>query len=276
MKSKYELHPELMNNSYPLNIRCDKQAHDGYLHWHENLELLYFIDGACKVINGDDEMAVKAGDIVVINSEVLHYVKAKDNPCRYILLQLDAAYFEMMGFRISGARIRKMIDDEQLREILWEALSEQEKKMPYYHESVKALMLQLLVIVFRKYLAEDILNHDHSHKSKLIKQVVEYINGHYQEDLTVESISEACGYSRFYISKTFKEVSGVTVTRYINAIRIERAKVLMKNGNASLSEIAIQCGFMNLSYFSKVFKRIENVAPYEYRTKLKETQMHTA
>ena len=269
MNGKYELHPELMDGNYPLRLRCDEQTNDGYLHWHENLELIYFLDGACKVINGDEELPVKAGDIVVINSVALHYVKAKGIYCRYILLQLDTAYFEMMGFPISESVIQKVIDDAQLRQILAEALSEQEIKRPYYHENVKAMMLRLLVIIFRKYLAEDILNHDHSRKSTLIKQVAEYINSHYHEEITVETISAACGYSRFYISKTFKEISGVTVTGYINATRIERAKALMKSNNSSLSEIAIQCGFMNLSYFSKVFKRMENLSPNEYRKKTK-------
>lgn len=269
MESKYELHPELMDKRYPLNIRCDEQAHDGYLHWHENLELLYFIEGACRVINGDEELSVKAGDVVVINSEALHYVKAKGMYCRYILLQLDAAYFETMGFHIGKSVIRKIIHDEEVCRILEKALTEQKAEMPYYRENIKGMMLELLAIVFRKHLAEDVRNQDHSNKSKLVKQVAEYINGHYREELTVEAVSSACGYSRFYISKIFKEITGITVTRYINATRIEQARTLMKSTDMSLSEIAIQCGFMNLSYFSKVFKRIETVSPNAYKSKTK-------
>ena len=268
MESVYELHPELMNNSYPLRIRCDSQANDGYLHWHENLELLYFLDGACRVINGNEELPVKAGDIVVINSEALHYVKAKDMPCRYILLQLDAACFDATGFPISGSVIEKIIDDDGIREIMKNALAEQEKKMPYYQENVKAMMFQLLVIIFRKHLAGDVRNQDHSSKAKLVKQIAEYINGHYRENLTVETVGSVCGYSRFYISKTFKEVTGITVTRYINATRIERAKSLIKSSNMNLSEIAMESGFMNLSYFSKVFKRFESISPVAYRAKI--------
>ena len=269
MKSKYELHPELLNDHFPLRIRCDEQAHDGYLHWHENLELLYFVEGSCKVINGNEELSAEAGDIVIINSEDLHYVKARDMYCKYILLQLDAAYFESMGFDIGGTVIQKVIQDEQIHRIMEKALLEQEQEIPYYRESIKGMMIQLLAILFRRHLAEDVRNQDHSNKSKLVKQVAEYINGHYREELTVESVSIACGYSRFYISKTFKEITGITVTRYINATRIEQAKALMK-GSMNLSEIAMQCGFMNLSYFSKVFKRIENVSPYEYRLRARQ------
>ena len=270
MKSKYELHPELLNDRYPLRIRCDEQTSDGYLHWHENLELLYFLDGTCKVINGDEELSVKAGDVVVINSEALHYVKAKNMYCRYILLQLDAAFFEARGFPVGKSVIQKTIHDEEVCRILEKTLAEQAAEMPYYRERVKGMMLELLAIVFRKHLAADVRNQDHSNKSRLVKQVAEYINSHYQEELTVEAVSSACGYSRFYISKTFKEITGITVARYINATRIERARVLMKGTGMSLSEIAIQCGFMNLSYFSKVFKSHEMLSPYAYRQRLKE------
>ncbi len=265
MQSKYELHPALMNNNYPLKIRLQKQSENGYIHWHENLELLYFLQGECNVINGNEELHVKEGEIVVFNSEALHYVKAKDNPTEYIIVQLDTTYFEAMGFKISDANICKIIKDEKISEILKKALAEQKEALPYYRESVKGMMLEILVIIFRNYLIEDPHNDEISNKLKLIKKVVKYIKRHYDEELTVEKISEHCGYSRFYVSKTFKEVTGYTVIWYINAVRIEKAKSLLKSGDLSMSEIASQCGFINQSYFGKVFKKLENISPHEYK-----------
>lgn len=266
MESIYELHPALASSHYPLRIRAEKQSNNGYLHWHKNLELLYLTEGKCTVINGTEELPLQSGEIAVFNSETLHYVKAKGSPCAYILTQLDAAYFESMGFDISGCVIKKIIHDEQIRSILERSLYEQENELPYYHESVKAMMLQMLVIIFRKHLAEDFRNNDHSNRAKLVKQLAEYIENHYQEELTVESISHACGYSRFYISRTFKAVTGLTVVAYINATRVQQAKTLFKNSNLSVCEIAMQCGFSNQAYFSKVFKRHENLSPLEYKS----------
>ena len=256
-----------MNNTYPLKIRIQQQASNGYIHWHENLEMLYFLEGECNVINGNEELFVKQGEIVIFNSEAVHYLKAQESPCKYIIVQLDTTYFEAMGFGISDSNIKKIINDQEIGDILKKALSEQENKMPYYQESVKALMMEVLVIIFRKYLEEDTKTDELSNKLKLIKKVVKYIKRHYDEDLTVERISEECGYSRFYVSKTFKEITGFTVVWYINAARIEKAKSLIKNGDLSMSEIALQSGFGNQSYFGKVFKKIENISPHEYKNK---------
>lgn len=265
MKSKYELHPALMNNDFPLKIKVQTQSVNGYIHWHENLELLYFLKGDCNVINGNEELYVKEGEIAVFNSEAVHYVKPKNIPCEYIIVQLDTTYFEAMGFNISDTNIKKIIKDDEIGAILKKALAEKEARQSYYQESIKSMILQILVIIFRKYLQENSNNDELSHKLKLVKKVVKYIKRHYDEDLTVEKISEECGYSRFYVSKTFKEITGFTVIWYLNAARIEKAKSLLKNGDLSMSEIARQCGFGNQSYFGKVFKRLENISPHEYK-----------
>lgn len=267
MESKYELHTSIMNNNYPLKIRLQRQRENGYIHWHDNLEMLYFLKGECNVINGNEELSVKTGDIVVFNSEALHHVKVNGEPAEYIIVQLDATYFEAMGFKTSDVNIRKIIRDEQISAILKKALNEQEARLPYYRESVKGMMLEILVIIFRNYLVEDSHDGELSNKLKLVKKVVKYIKRHYDEELTVEKISEHCGYSRFYVSKTFKEITGYTVIWYINAARIEKAKSLLKNGDLSMNEIALQCGFVNQSYFGKVFKRLENISPHEYKAR---------
>lgn len=268
MESKYELHTSIMNNNYPLRIKTQIQRENGYIHWHDNLELLYFTKGGSSVINGNEELYVNEGEIVVFNSEALHYVKGnKENPPEYIIVQLDATYFEAMGFNFAEANICKIIKDENISNILENALQEQTEARPFYRESVKAMMLQMLVIIFRNYLTDDNNNSDISNKLRLTKKVVKYIKRHYDEDLTVEKISAHCGYSRFYVSKTFKEITGYTVIWYINAARIEKAKSLLKNGDLSMSEIALQCGFVNQSYFGKVFKRLENISPHEYKAK---------
>ena len=139
VESKYELHTSIMNNNYPLKIKLQKQRENGYIHWHDNLELLYFTKGGSSVINGNEELYVNEGEIVVFNSEALHYVKGnKENPPEYIIVQLDATYFEAMGFNFAEANICKIIKEEKIEKILKSALAEQQNALPYYRESVKA------------------------------------------------------------------------------------------------------------------------------------------
>jgi transcriptional regulator GlxA family with amidase domain len=73
------------------------------------------------------------------------------------------------------------------------------------------------------------------------------------------------GLSRFHFSRLFKELTGRSVTEYVNGIRIGRAEYLLYNTTMTVSEIALAAGFHDIYYFSRIFKKFKNVAPTEMR-----------
>ena len=97
-----------------------------------------------------------------------------------------------------------------------------------------------------------------------IKKSINYIQTHINEHLTIEALASYAGLSKDYFSHSFKNTIGITPINYINQLRCDNAKKLLKQKKYSIHEIAVQCGFENDSYFSRTFKRYIGVLPSTY------------
>lgn len=84
-------------------------------------------------------------------------------------------------------------------------------------------------------------------------------------DISLDEIVECLGISKYYLIHTFKQITGTTIIGYKNALRLTKAKDLLINTNKHITEIAVECGFGNASYFAKLFKNSENISPGDYR-----------
>ena len=102
----------------------------------------------------------------------------------------------------------------------------------------------------------------------VIKQSIAFINNHYNQSITLETVADKVGLHPTYFSTLFKKETGINFSKYILNLRIENAKLLLKNSNLSLSSIAVEIGFGNQSYFSSAFKNTTGVTPKQYRQSL--------
>ncbi len=98
-----------------------------------------------------------------------------------------------------------------------------------------------------------------------IKPSVDYINEKFAEQITLEDIAKASGYSQFYFQKKFVEIMGISPLKHLTNIRIARAKRLLIDPQKSLIDIAYECGFPSQSYFCYLFKKNTDLTPTEYR-----------
>lgn len=98
-----------------------------------------------------------------------------------------------------------------------------------------------------------------------LKKVMDFIETHYSEPLTVKQIAQEVYLSPSRLSHIIKEELGITLVEYVSKVRIEKAKVLLKDRIVPLSQIALEVGYPDQSYFTKVFKRIEQCTPKVYR-----------
>ena len=132
----------------------------------------------------------------------------------------------------------------------------------YYQAAVRANLGGLLVHLCRNWLEEaDFQNAKQDKKLYMVKTAIRYIREHMTENLTVESISTAVGFSKYYFCRTFKEMTGQTVIDYINATRCGFARWLLLSGRYNVSETAERSGFTNLSYFTKIYKKYMGQLP---------------
>ncbi|RIX51420.1 response regulator [Paenibacillus nanensis] len=101
-----------------------------------------------------------------------------------------------------------------------------------------------------------------------MQQIKQYIMEHSHENISLDAIGKRVGLSPFYISKMFKEQLGINYIDFLTECRIEKAKKLMGDPEKSLKEITFEVGYHDPNYFSKVFKKMSNVSPKEYRKTL--------
>ncbi|MFL8712084.1 helix-turn-helix domain-containing protein [Clostridioides sp. GD02377] len=102
-------------------------------------------------------------------------------------------------------------------------------------------------------------------KRDLIENVNEYIQKYYKDNINLNSIAKVFFISPNYLSSIFNEKNQVSITEYINLLRIEESKKYLLNINMSISEVCKKVGFNNSSYFSQIFKKFNNMSPNEYR-----------
>lgn len=99
----------------------------------------------------------------------------------------------------------------------------------------------------------------------LITNVINYIDEVIFNDISVRDIATVFSYSEKYMGRLFKNETGVTIKEYINKNRVKKASALIKETLMSMSEISSRCGFNNVTYFNRIFKKYYNVSPLEYR-----------
>ncbi|WP_440898033.1 response regulator [Amphibacillus sp. Q70] len=111
--------------------------------------------------------------------------------------------------------------------------------------------------------------HDYHHDLELdsIKQIKQYIIDHSNEDISLDFLADRAGLSTIYISKMFKEKLGINYIDFLTECRIEQAKTLIQDPEKSIKEIALDVGYHDPNYFSKVFKKSTGVSPMTYREK---------
>lgn len=102
-------------------------------------------------------------------------------------------------------------------------------------------------------------------KKQIIKPVKEYLDKNYGEKITLDSLSTQFYINKYYLTKTFKEQYGVSITAYLLNLRITRAKQLLRFSSKSIEEIGLECGLGAAHYFSQTFKNVEGVPPSKYR-----------
>ncbi len=105
-------------------------------------------------------------------------------------------------------------------------------------------------------------------KNKQIKRVLTKIRNDYSKPLTLDDLAKEAHLNSQYFCRAFKELTGKPPIDYLNYYRIECAAEQLRLSDLSVTEVALSCGFNDLSYFNRMFKRRKNMTPTQYRNNL--------
>ena len=115
---------------------------------------------------------------------------------------------------------------------------------------------------------EDILSFLHyQDDSGIPSRILRYLNEHYREDIVFEEMASRIGISYSYMRRLVKEVTGKSIIDYINALRIQDAKRLLKETDMGIAQIAHEVGYRNIQSLNRFFRKYEGMSPSEYKNK---------
>lgn len=105
-----------------------------------------------------------------------------------------------------------------------------------------------------------------------VRHAVEFIENHYAQQITLSDVAAAAAYSRCHFSRLFKEQLGICFVSYLSRVRIRHAADLLTRSDMTVTEVALEVGFNDLSHFERVFRATQGVSPTKYRLKTKNMQ----
>ena len=141
------------------------------------------------------------------------------------------------------------------------------EKGSYYFIKLKALFFHFF---YEMLMGNYIIPADKEQNKSLasIKEILDYINLHYAQPLNAADLTAMSNYSEYYFMKLFKQYTDKTLIAYINDLRIEKAKPLLLHSDSSVTEIALEVGFNNTSYFIRKFRQATGMSPHKFRRNL--------
>ena len=134
-----------------------------------------------------------------------------------------------------------------------------------YEIALKSVLLQALFLLLQYSTTESATI---SASSDKLKNLLDYIDLHYAEPLTISELAELCYFSEYHFMRFFKKHMNMTCIQYINNVRLEKAVELFEHGETSILEVSLSVGFHNLSYFHRAFKAKYHMTPLSFIKRL--------
>ena len=243
-------------------------------HRHIEYEINYVLQGKCMMIFDTEYVPLKAGECIVITPFQNHgfLVDAKSG-CKIqqteMSIRIPEDRKEIFPFseRKRGYQVLKNCEDlvpvmEQISRIC------RVDKESYGMTMLDLSVLQLVVAL--GYHGKKTHTTEAGIRNEKIRDILKYIQEHYQESLQIEELAASRGISSRFLRRYFTQEIGMSCLDYIQALRLNKAKELLWETSKSITEIALETGYGTPQYFSRIFRQEIGMTPSEYRSSWKE------
>ncbi|MCH5297709.1 MAG: helix-turn-helix transcriptional regulator [Ruminococcus sp.] len=245
---------------------------DTDIHWHEELEFVYMIDGVLNANISGKNIQISNNEFYFCNSEEIHFTSTpdKERVIKYIVVLMSYDYLrpyfpqlEHMQFEIKDSHKPK------IKELINKLIDIKESDLNF-----KELLLNSVLLEIYHYLLEYCVTKKENIYPKNIpenfvyaKKAIEYIGKNYKENITLKDIANLVGLTPTYFSKYFKTITEVSFIKYLNGIRLDYALMDIIYSNETVTNAAINNGFANVKSFIECCKNIYGCTPIEYKKK---------
>jgi AraC-like DNA-binding protein/mannose-6-phosphate isomerase-like protein (cupin superfamily) len=264
---------------FPIEFYHITSSHPRYAmpyHWHIEYEIIRILEGKFLISLDEKEFTAKEGDVIFINSGTLH--SGIPENCIYqcivfdmnMLAKKDSSCNKFIQGVMNQAIIMKEFYPVQasgFHKAVWQLFDALERKDYGYQLITLGCLYQLLgILLGNGDYVTDSMQTPQNHKRILqLKQVFELMEAAYSAPVTLEQLSRAAGMSPKYFCSFFQEMTHKSPMNYLNYYRIERACYQLSNTDTSITDISLNCGYNDLSYFIKTFKKYKGTTPAKYR-----------
>ena len=238
------------------------------IHWHEQLEMHYIVEGEADMLVGQEMISVCPGDLVVVNSNKLHSGDCTKPPYKSFVLILDVADFSTELAKKNDIFVPLIRNDATIRALFFQMFREIEEKSLGYKSLCRGLLTQLLVYLSRNYVDESLPERESARRKKNLERlngVLCFIEDHHQQPITVNQLVEMACLSEDRFGHLFREVVGQPPLKYINQIRLRKAMNLLKTGAYTVPEVADAVGFQDYNHFGRLFRKAFGATPNRIR-----------
>ncbi len=254
-----------------LQINVYETNYDIPYHWHDEYEFLYATSGVCHCIIDGEQVTLHQGELLLIQSGELHTVTAEPEGKFFaIVLHPYLCGAECSKFFTHSVNFQRVFSPKHPEENtvittlleLYQAFCEKS----YTRElRIKALVCNIFCMLYDYQLFG---KKETSKENPLVFQkLIVYLHEHYTSKLTLAQMCSMTHYSKPYVIRLFKEYTGKTPIDYLNRYRIYQAQEKLLSSNKKIIEIALECGFDNVGYFNRIFKKHLGVSPCTWRKK---------
>ena len=268
-------------------ITLDKNARDKFVNRRVvplDCRFFYCVDGVGEIVFGGASHKMEAGDVAIFPAGSNYRLVSPVGFVKYVAVNFDYTFdcseikrpvqpVPVEDYSADLLLQKKEFDDDgelnspfvikkvsRVENKLSKMLDCYSRKVIFYELELSSVFMTVLIQCKRA------LNLNSLYRTNSFLDVCfEYIRENFNKHLTNKDIADKFGYNRNYISSLVKLATGVTLHKYLQNIRIEKAIEYLEQSDKSISEIAELCGFYDIYHFSKVFKSTMGKSPSEYR-----------
>ncbi|MDF2512460.1 MAG: hypothetical protein K0S04_2326 [Herbinix sp.] len=273
----YSTRQTMLSNDYEIFHYSDTGLGKVSLHHHDFYECYYFISGDVTYMIEGKSYQLMPGDIILINSKELHQpiIHNSETPYERIVIWLNRNFLSSLC--TENTNLIRCFEDEGKENVIRADVEAQQSIRTILHKLLKlenysGMGLELL---YRAYVTELLILLNNLlffqterynitfEKSSLIEEIIDYINSHLEEAITIEELSQQFYLSRFHLLREFKKYSGTTLHKFIVQKKLILAKELILQG-IPITQVYERCGFGDYSNFFRAFKNEYGVTPKQF------------
>lgn len=267
---------------YPYVAKYEEND-ESVFHWHSYCEITLVQKGRGTYFVNGDEYSMEAGDIIIFNNTEPHgWVGLREDMHLLVMIfQTEFVDYKLdftgnnylKPFIERGGNFKNRIGNEdkqadKIREIMMEIKREETTKEEGYRMMIQADILRILTLLIRHYQdgskSEELLLEKNAMMYRL-SEAFEYIDEHYKEKLSLEEVASACHMSTNYFSTYFRKAANINFSEYVARLRMKEARRLLRTTCMPITEIALECGYQNLSNFYRTYHKFFEKSPKDER-----------